>query len=1604
MSSTSTTTTPTAATVASTSTDLTLNHNVKSVTNNNNISDTPVIDQKLNNNNNNNDHHDIDQQTNQLNFIQFQQQQQQQHFQLDRPINNPRNFQHSHHPIDNEGIYANYNIDYDNDYEQFYDKQQQQQQQQQYLVENSNRINMYDDEEFNPDIMIFDNNNHHQHQQQQQQHYHPNDLIIDDNPYHPIQYFYDEDDDDDNQLTDNNNLIQLDSTISIYQNDEHQTDILTDARTYGLQTFLPQQQQQIQQHILTNGSIYGNPLVYSLHTIYEESENESSLQTLSSITSTSMTIKTDSIQQQQQHSLDNSSNNQELLPFDNDESKQRNLLERQQFSIVITNNNDNNDSNDLKSELKNSSTNTNHNLINGKKYSEWNNLDIDDDDDYVEDEMEEELDYLVDNLSTFDNDSITLSSKLERYFTSGLLETSNINGLSTTTTMNMKKIEDHHQVKSLMNNDEVGDQNHHQQQQHPRKKFNRIECLCNFLNEMISSIKISKKIMTTTTINDDNEDDNLYLTIISKHIDRLSYLFCLDLKRFIIKMILMLKLSNNKDYCYFNNRNGRNSLKAIYSNSINNNDNVNNNDDDDRLSIDRIIYRLSRQQNINNNDDYDENYKTNYCTNLKLESFLITFMIEKIYRYTQINHLLFDYYFWSQEFVPRRTWSIPSSSILKNRSSSSSSSSLGKTIIKVTVNGRLVPTVENSFIVDTLSSQQQSILPKILPIKSISNQPKRFSTNNNNNNSSIRVLQTNDKVNDLFRQSSKNPPEYRTILHINNQQSGDCHGKKSSSINNNDDDNVDDDNCDDSMDIETLSLSSTSIITSTTMVNKLNKFLRVSNPLNRSFLAKISPINKELNNDKKSSINGEISVSNWTNESIIDDDIDDNQINDDIHPSLISNGNGNINEHFITKRSCSHEQLQIQTHNLQQKPELNHTSRNGLKTNDETKSKVPSISSSNGHRNSFKNFSNSTLDHLYEMFRNPFKSSKKRKKISIENENESKSLSEPNLNGSSSKHKQDKNQMINVSNIDALLDESNDLNGKVFHSKSTPQLMPQNETRVNGIDNNIKCTKQENNETNQSEILKTIIVDTNELNRRNSSRQSLEKDLWVDQENICHCNHHLNPLISRLNGLSPSGRIKGNCQRLQRSLSGSQITSTNFQRPKSSCIICENVTTTMNRTNTLGNKEIVASYNLSTNLPSSSTSNITTIPTTTTTVIHSSSSQTTQLTSSSSSTSLRSSHNHNQIAKQLKQPFVNKFSSFRNNLQSTTTPTLISSYSLNNDNNDNNSNGIDQKNQNNTTFILSNDLNENFNNNMAIIGKICLSIYYETKLNSLTITIFRVHLNMIKKNKNDLYIKTYIIADHQQEKAFKKKTKIKRPLKVETSNGSLYEVEYNEILRFQGKWREFSSGQLSVSIWNNDTFGRNMLLGQTLIRLNDSVMLNSIQTRIWHDLYQPTKIKCQSVHVKGSLFVAIKHEDLAMSSSSSSSVINDEMNSGSLHVLIKEADDLNLTQYNINGYSYCKVMLKPERNKDDRQKTKTVKMGQCPRWNETIVFNNINKIDMNVKELEIAIMWLDKSSKTYLGSIRLTNHEGASNEERNLWRQSIERPNLWAYGKIPLRH
>ena len=61
------------------------------------------------------------------------------------------------------------------------------------------------------------------------------------------------------------------------------------------------------------------------------------------------------------------------------------------------------------------------------------------------------------------------------------------------------------------------------------------------------------------------------------------------------------------------------------------------------------------------------------------------------------------------------------------------------------------------------------------------------------------------------------------------------------------------------------------------------------------------------------------------------------------------------------------------------------------------------------------------------------------------------------------------------------------------------------------------------------------------------------------------------------------------------------------------------------------------------------------------------------------------------------------------------------------------------------------DSSENSDNTtMAIIGKICLSIYYETKLNSLTITIFRGHLNMVKKNKNDLYVYILLFIDQNR--------------------------------------------------------------------------------------------------------------------------------------------------------------------------------------------------------------------------------------------------------------
>ncbi|KAH9399711.1 hypothetical protein TYRP_017703, partial [Tyrophagus putrescentiae] len=127
-------------------------------------------------------------------------------------------------------------------------------------------------------------------------------------------------------------------------------DMVADAKTYGL--MLPpyhhfkqmapsnsqQQQQQLhpQFQMIQHPYMYGNPFSYNLHTIIEESENESSLQTLSSVTSSNF----QSLQFDHPHQL--SSNNSSQTPeerTDNEEEEEEEEDEDETFQVVTANTN-----------------------------------------------------------------------------------------------------------------------------------------------------------------------------------------------------------------------------------------------------------------------------------------------------------------------------------------------------------------------------------------------------------------------------------------------------------------------------------------------------------------------------------------------------------------------------------------------------------------------------------------------------------------------------------------------------------------------------------------------------------------------------------------------------------------------------------------------------------------------------------------------------------------------------------------------------------------------------------------------------------------------------------------------------------------------------------------------------------------------------------------------------------------------------------------------------------------------------------------------------------------------------------------------------------------
>ncbi|XP_064628032.1 synaptotagmin-like protein 4 isoform X9 [Lineus longissimus] len=296
-----------------------------------------------------------------------------------------------------------------------------------------------------------------------------------------------------------------------------------------------------------------------------------------------------------------------------------------------------------------------------------------------------------------------------------------------------------------------------------------------------------------------------------------------------------------------------------------------------------------------------------------------------------------------------------------------------------------------------------------------------------------------------------------------------------------------------------------------------------------------------------------------------------------------------------------------------------------------------------------------------------------------------------------------------------------------------------------------------------------------------------------------------------------------------------------------------------------------------------------------------------------------------------------------------------------------------------------------------------------------------------KKKRTDPYVKVYLLPD--KTRTGKRKSKVKK---------NTINPQFEEQIRYTLCKSELESRTLWISVWHNDTFGRNAFLGEVLMPMDYYEFQDP--TPEWHQLQERPRERTSSLEritqnlpkkllgkklsddpvkqpsmsflsYKGDLIVAMKFVPPEAMNIVDVSQVDSK---GELHCCVKEAR--NLTAVRANGHSdpFVKGYLLPNKNRNSKQKTPTIKKNCNPKWNHVLKFDDVSLEDLPMKCLELTVWDHDRiSSNQFLGGTRLNmgptspNALGdwmdAKGEEVSIWRGMLDRPNVWVEGSIMLR-
>ncbi|XP_051542223.1 synaptotagmin-like protein 2 isoform X6 [Myxocyprinus asiaticus] len=302
---------------------------------------------------------------------------------------------------------------------------------------------------------------------------------------------------------------------------------------------------------------------------------------------------------------------------------------------------------------------------------------------------------------------------------------------------------------------------------------------------------------------------------------------------------------------------------------------------------------------------------------------------------------------------------------------------------------------------------------------------------------------------------------------------------------------------------------------------------------------------------------------------------------------------------------------------------------------------------------------------------------------------------------------------------------------------------------------------------------------------------------------------------------------------------------------------------------------------------------------------------------------------------------------------------------------------------------------------VEVKGTIQFTIHYSQKLGEFHIFIVQCKDLAVadpKRKRSDPYVKCYLLPD--KAKYGKRKTCVRK----KTQNPT-----YNEILRFKIPMESLKTQKLNLSVWHNDTFGRNSFLGEAEIDLVEwdfnNMQMNEYQLKGRVQVPSSPKHSAGGEEMRAEMRIALRF--LPQTSHSHKNKAN-----GEVQIWVKECKNLPISRgVSIDPFVKCAVL--PDNSRKSQQKTRVLKRASNPVFNHTMVYDGFRPEDLKEACVELTV-WDHDRFNHFIGGVRLGPGTGKSygadvdwmdsnSAEAALWDRMMQSQNEWVEDILPLR-